>query len=75
MKSTEQALSSIDLAILECVKPEKMADEFTLAEYIVKSRMPRSTAQQNLDLLVKKGILTKRKISIAGSLTNLFRKA
>lgn len=75
MKSTEQALSSLDLAILECVKQEKMDDEFTLAEYLVKTRMPRSTAQQNLDILVKKGILTKRKISIAGSLTNLFRKA
>jgi predicted transcriptional regulator len=72
--NTQKALSSLDFAIAECTRPLKMDDEFTLAEYIVKSKMPRSTAQQNLDNLVSSGVLSKRKISIDGSLRNLFKK-
>jgi len=72
--STKKALSSLDFAIAECTRPSKMDDEFTLAEYIVKSKMPRSTAQEHLDNLVRSGVLSKRKISIDGSLRNLFKK-
>jgi predicted transcriptional regulator len=75
MKSeTQKAVSSLDFAIAECTRPSKMDDEFTLAEYIVKSKIPRTTAQQNLDNLVRSGLLSKRKISIDGSLRNLFKK-
>ena len=72
---TQKALSSLEFAISQCITHEKMDDEFTLAEYIVKTKLKRSTAEQNLNGLVKQGILTKRKISIGGSLTNLYRKA
>jgi len=51
-----------------------MPDEFTLAEYVVKTRINRSTAQQQLDRLVGQGLLTKRKIAIESRLTNLYRK-
>ena len=72
--TTKQALSGLDFAIAQCIKQDRMADEFTLAEYIVKTRSKRSTAQQGLDRLIKQGLLTKRLISIDGSLTNLYRK-
>lgn len=72
---TQKALSSLEFAISQCITHEKMDDEFTLAEYIVKTKLKRSTAEQNLNGLVKQGMLTKRKISIDGSLTNLYRKA
>jgi predicted transcriptional regulator len=72
--NTQKALSSLDFAIAECTRPSKMDDEFTLAEYIVKSKMPQTTAQRNLDNLVRSGVLSKRKISIDGSLRNLFKK-
>ena len=72
--TTKQALSGLDFAISQCIKQDRMADEFTLAEYIVKTRSKRSTAQQGLDRLIKQGLLTKRLISIDGSLTNLYRK-
>jgi Fic family protein len=72
---TQKALSALEFAISQCATHERMDDEFTLAEYVVKTRINRSTAQQQLDRLVKQGILTKRKISIDGSLTNLYRKA
>jgi hypothetical protein len=72
--NTQKALTSLDFAIAECTRPSKMDDEFTIDEYIVKSKMPRSTAQQNLDNLVRSGVLSKRKISIDGSLRNLFKK-
>jgi len=72
--NTQKALSSLDFAIAESTTPSRIDDEFTLSEYIVKSKMPRSTAQQNLDNLVRSGVLSKRKISIDGSLCNLFKK-
>jgi predicted transcriptional regulator len=53
---------------------DRMADEFTLAEYVVKTRINRSTAQQQLDRLIAQGLLTKRKIAIDSHLTNLYRK-
>jgi predicted transcriptional regulator len=72
---TQKALSGLELAISQCITHDRMDDEFTLAEYVVKTKSKRSTAQQGLDRLVKQGLLTKRKISIDGSLTNLYRKA
>jgi hypothetical protein len=72
--NTQKALSSLDLAIAESTTPSRIDDEFTIAEYMVKLKIPRTTAQHNLDNLVKRGILTKRKISIDGSICNLFKK-
>jgi len=72
---TQKALSSLEFAISQCITHEKLDDEFTLAEYIVKTRLNRSTAHESLVRLINQGILTKRKISIDGSLTNLYRKA
>jgi predicted transcriptional regulator len=71
---TQKALSSLEFAISQCITHEKLDDEFTLAEYIVTTKLKRSTAEQNLNVLIKQGMLTKRKISIDGSLTNLYRK-
>jgi predicted transcriptional regulator len=71
---TQKALSSLEFAISQCITHEKMDDEFTLSEYIVKTKLKRSTAEQNLVRLLNRGMLTKRKISIDGSLTNLYRK-
>jgi DNA-binding GntR family transcriptional regulator len=72
--TTKQALSGLDFAIAQCTTRDRMPDEFTLAEYIVRTRINRHTAQQQLARLVAQGLLTKRKISIDGSLTNLYRK-
>lgn len=74
MSKTKKALSSLDFAIENFVPNERIDDEFTLAEYVVKTKCQRSTAQRALDQLVRKGLLTKRKISIDGSLTNLYSK-
>jgi len=71
---TQKALSGLDFAISQCATHERMDDEFTLAEYVVKTRINRSTAQQQLDRLVGQGLLTKRKIAIDSHLTNLYRK-
>jgi Fic family protein len=71
---TEKALSALEFAISQCATHERMDDEFTLAEYVVKTRINRSTAQQHLDRLVGEGLLTKRKIAIDSHLTNLYRK-
>ena len=76
MSKTKQALSSLDFAIQNCiVDAQKMPDEFTIAEYIVKSKSRRSTAQYKLELMVSNGLLIKRKIVIDGHLQNLYRKA
>jgi DNA-binding GntR family transcriptional regulator len=72
--TTKQALSGLDFAIAQCTTRDRMPDEFTLAEYIVRTRINRHTAEQQLARLVAQGLLTKRKISIDGSLTNLYRK-
>jgi len=72
---TQKALSSLEFAISQHISHDRMDDEFTLAEYIVKTRINRHTAQQQLARLVAQGMLTKRKISIDGSLANLYRKA
>jgi predicted transcriptional regulator len=72
--TTKQALSGLDFAIAQCMTRDRMADEFTLAEYVVKTRINRSTAQQQLDRLIAQGLLTKRKIAIDSHLTNLYRK-
>jgi DNA-binding IclR family transcriptional regulator len=72
--NTQKALSSLDFVIAESITPSRIDDEFTLSEYIVKSKMPRSTAKEHLDNLVRSGVLSKRKISINGSLCNLFKK-
>jgi Fic family protein len=71
---TQKALSSLEFAISQNVEHDRMDDEFTLAEYVVKTRINRSTAQQQLDRLVGQGLLTKRKIAIDSHLTNLYRK-
>jgi predicted transcriptional regulator len=71
---TQKALSALEFAIAQCATHERMDDEFTLAEYVVKTRINRSTAQQQLDRLVGQGLLTKRKIAIDSRLTNLYRK-
>ena len=76
MTKTKQALSSLDFAIQSCiVDTQKMPDEFTIAEYVVKSKSKRSTAQYKLELMVSNGLLIKRKITIDGHLKNLYRKA
>lgn len=72
---TQKALSALEFAISQCMTENRMDDEFTLAEYTVKTRINRHTAQQQLARLIAQGMLTKRKISIDGSLTNLYRKA
>jgi transposase len=72
---TQKALSALEFAISQCITHDRMDDEFTLAEYIVKTRINRHTAQQQLARLISQGLLTKRKISIDGNLTNLYRKA
>lgn len=72
--TTKQALSGLDFAIAQCMPHDRMPDEFTLAEYVVKTRINRSTAQQQLDRLIAQGMLTKRKIAIDSHLTNLYRK-
>lgn len=72
--TTKQALSGLDFAIAQCTTRDRMPDEFTLAEYIVRTKAKRSTAQVALDRLVKQGLLTKRLISIDGNITNLYRR-
>ena len=70
-----KALSGLDLALARISQVDRMPDEFTAAEFMVKSKLKRSTASEKLDLMVAEGILTKRKYCIAGHLTNLYRKA
>ena len=66
MSKTKKALSSLDFAIEKFVPNERIGDEFTLAEYMVRAKCQRGIAQRLLDKLVKQGDLTKRKISIDG---------
>jgi len=74
MSKTKKALSSLDFAIEKLIPSERLDDEFTIAEYVVIAKCKRGTAQRALDQLVRQGLLTKRKISIDGSLANLYRK-
>lgn len=74
MTKTKKALSSLDFAIDQCRQTERHDDEFTIVEYMERVKATRCTAQRFLEELIKKGSLTKRKISIDGHIVNLYRK-
>ncbi len=71
----QKALSGLELAISLVQKHEKSKDEFTVSEYIGKTKTNRKTALENLNRLASRGILVKRKILIDGCLSNAYKKA
>ena len=72
---TKAALSSLEFAISLSDNKPKQDDEFTVSEYARLSRKSHSQSKKILADLIEQNILTLRKISIDGRLTNLYSKA
>jgi hypothetical protein len=78
-QSTRDTLSALDWALEQSEKTERKANEFTSSEYhdglIAKGvNIGKRAAIERLYLLVTKGVLTVRKITLKGSQTNLYSK-
>ena len=78
-KSTRDTLSALDWALEQSEKTERKPNEFTSSEYhdglIAKGvNIGKRASIERLYLLVTKGELTVRKITLKGSQTNLYSK-
>ncbi len=78
-QSTRDTLSSLEWALKQSFDAPKSDDEFTVMEYcemLQKTgiQIKRRQASTRLEEMVAENKLTKRKINIDGSQTNLFRK-
>ena len=74
-KKTKAALSSLEFAISLSDNEPRREDEFTVSEYSKLARKSPSQSNKILSEMVEQNILTLRKISIDGRLTNLYSKA
>jgi hypothetical protein len=78
-QSTRNTLSALDWALEQSEKTERKENEFTSSEYhdglIAKGvNIGKRASIERLYLLVTKGELTVRKITLKGSQTNLYSK-
>lgn len=66
-------LSAIDRALLDLIEKPLQPDEFTVDMLMEKADIPRPTLSARMDKLVKEGKLTKRKITLNTTPTNVYR--
>ena len=76
----KEALSGLDLAILESGSNEKQDDEFTVHDFIDRlaidsDRLTYDTADGRLRRLVGRGLLKSRSVSVNGSKCKVYSKA
>jgi len=71
----KKTLSSLDLAISLLTPIPKTDDEFTLVEYMQKTKVGERNALRQLNCLLADGSFVKRKALIGGCFYNLYRKA
>jgi hypothetical protein len=72
-QSAGNTLSAIDRALLDLIEKPIQDDEFTVDMVAAKSDVPRATISGRLSLMVKAGKLTKRKIRMNTTPTNVYR--
>lgn len=74
-KKTKAALSSLEFAISLSDNEPRRDDEFTVTEYAQLANKSISQSNKILSGMVDQNILTCRKVSLAGSVKNLYSKA
>lgn len=72
-KSAGNTLSAIDRVLLEMVEKPMQDDEFTVDMVATKSGVPRATVAARLRKMVGEGRMTKRKLTLNTTATNVYR--
>jgi len=78
-KQTTAAISSLDFALSQLGTDKKREDEFSVDEFIQALAaqgeiISVSSAVSRLNVLITKGVLTKRKARLGGRNVNIFSK-